>query len=90
MNIPLRHNKSTNTPTELPEARENASDQDVIGFSFTSDWYREWCGFMGRLYGRGKAKTKQSRTVCSKNCDFDYGHPKVKQPKRCKIANLKP
>ena len=26
----------------------------------------------------------------AKNCDFDYGHPKVKQPKRCKIANLKP
>ena len=27
------------------EARENASNQIVIGFSFASDWLRGWCKF---------------------------------------------
>ena len=31
---------------ELPKARENAGDQVVIGFSFVSDWLREWCEFL--------------------------------------------
>ena len=28
-----------------PEARENASDQVMIGFSFASDWLRGWREF---------------------------------------------
>ena len=32
-------------PTKLPKARENAGDQVVIGFSFESDWLREWHEF---------------------------------------------
>ena len=31
--------------TKLPKARENAGDQ--VGFSFASDWLREWRGFFG-------------------------------------------
>ena len=26
-----------------PQARENASNQIMIGFSFASDWLRRWC-----------------------------------------------
>ena len=32
-------------PTNLPKAREYAGDQVVIGFSFESDWLREWHEF---------------------------------------------
>ena len=31
--------------TKLPEAREDAGDQVVIGFSFASDWPRMWHEF---------------------------------------------
>ena len=41
---------------ELPKARENAGDQVVIGFSFVSDWLREWCEFSGPITERSKAK----------------------------------
>ena len=33
----------------LLKARENASDQVVIGFSFTLDWLRLWREFSGLL-----------------------------------------
>ena len=32
-------------PTNLSKARENSTDQVVIGFSFASDWLREWREF---------------------------------------------
>ena len=31
--------------SKLLEARENAGEQGVIGFSFEADWSRTWCKF---------------------------------------------
>ena len=45
---------------KLPKARENAGDQVVIGFSFASDWLREWYEFSGPNTDQSNAKTKQS------------------------------
>ena len=45
--------------TKLPKARENAGDQ--VGFSFASDWLREWREFSGPITERSKAKSMQSR-----------------------------
>ena len=36
--------------SELSKARENAGDQVAIGFSFESDWLREWRKFSGRQF----------------------------------------
>ena len=44
-----------------PQARENASDQVAIGFSFASDWLRGWCEFSRPITERSKAKPMQSR-----------------------------
>ena len=43
------------------EARENASDQVAIGFSFASDCLRGWRGFSKPITERSKAKPMQSR-----------------------------
>ena len=32
--------------TKLPKVRENAGDQATIGFTFASDWLREWVSFL--------------------------------------------
>ena len=37
------------------QSRENAGDQVVIGFSFESDWLKEWCEFSGPITERSKA-----------------------------------
>ena len=34
--------------TKLPKARENAGDQVMIGFRFTSNWSRELCDFFNQ------------------------------------------
>ena len=39
---------------ELPKAREDAGNQVVIGFSFGSDWLREWCEFSGKITTKAK------------------------------------
>ena len=39
---------------ELPKAREDAGNQVVIGFSFGSDWLREWCEFSGKITTKTK------------------------------------
>ena len=49
-------NKKT---TKHPETRENVGDQVVIGFSFESDWLKEWCEFSGPITERSKALTKR-------------------------------
>ena len=36
--------------SELSKARENAGNQVAIGFSFESDWLREWRKFSGRQF----------------------------------------
>ena len=52
-------------PSKLPKVRENADDQVVIGFSFASDWLREWCEFFGTNHraewGKSKAIPDYSR-----------------------------
>ena len=48
--------KTQSKTSKLPEARENACDQVAIGFSFESDWWREWCEFSGPITKRSKAK----------------------------------
>lgn len=42
---------------KLWKARENAEDQVTIGFSFASDWSREWRECSGPITARSKAKT---------------------------------
>ena len=49
-------NKKT---TKHPETRENVGDQVVIGFSFESDWFKEWYEFSGPITERSKALTKR-------------------------------
>ena len=49
-----------NTPNRL-EARENASDQVTIGFSFPSDWLRGWREFSRPITEHSEAKPMQSR-----------------------------
>ena len=41
---------------KLPKARENAGDQVVIGFTFASDWLKEWREFFGPITEQSKAK----------------------------------
>ena len=49
-------NKKT---TKHAETRENVGDQVVIGFSFESDWLKEWYEFSGPITERSKALTKR-------------------------------
>ena len=51
----------TQRKSDLPQARENAGDQVVIGLSFASDWLIECCEFSRRITARSKAKTEQYR-----------------------------
>ena len=46
---------------ELAQARENASGQVAIGFSFAFDWLRGWREFSGPIAERSKAKPMQTR-----------------------------
>ena len=46
---------------KLPEARENASNQEAIGFSFESDGLIKWCEFSGPI--TGDMKQNQSNLV---------------------------
>ena len=50
-------NQSGNNPTD--KTQENVGDQDVIGFSFASDWLRGWHEFSGPITERKKAKPMQ-------------------------------
>ena len=46
-----------NIKTSKPaEARENASDRVVIGFTLTSDWLSWQCEFSGPITERSRAK----------------------------------
>ena len=44
--------------TKLPIVRENAGDQVVSGFRFTSYWLKEWRGVSGPIMERNKAEPK--------------------------------
>lgn len=45
----------------MPKARQNASDQVMVGFSFAFDWLREWREFSRPIKERIKAKSVQPR-----------------------------
>ena len=56
------HRKELKVKTsKIPEARENADDQVVIGLSLASDWLRKWCKFSRPVTERIEAKPWQSR-----------------------------
>ena len=53
--------KPQSKTTKIPKARENAGEPVVIGFSFASDWLKEWSGFSGPIIERRKEKLKHPR-----------------------------
>ena len=60
------HKKPMRTPsktTKLPKAWLNASEQVLIGFSFASDWLREWREFSRPITEWSKSKTKAKKEV---------------------------
>ena len=50
-------NQSGNNTTD--KTQENVGDQDVVGFSFASDWLRGWHEFSGPITERNKVKPMQ-------------------------------
>ena len=55
----LKANENSKEKKQQPkcfEAQENVGDQVMIGFSFETDWLREWCKFSGPITVRSKAK----------------------------------
>lgn len=60
---------------KLSDARENASDHVVIGFSqFDSDWFRKWCEFSRPITKRSKAKAKPSRVTFATQSKITFVH----------------
>ena len=56
--------KSLKEPTKLkksklPKARENVSEQVMIGFSFASDWLTEWREVSGSITEWSETKSMQ-------------------------------
>ena len=45
--------------SKLPKARENVSEQVMIGFSFASDWLTEWREVSGSITKRSETKSMQ-------------------------------
>ena len=56
--IPLIANELKVKTAKSPKARENAGDQVVIGFSFVSDWLRDWRESSGPMTERSKTKQR--------------------------------
>ena len=54
--IPLIANELKVKTAKSPKARENAGDQVVIGFSFASDWLRDWRESSGPMTEQSKTK----------------------------------
>ena len=76
-NISKSQGKLKAKTSKLPEARENACDQVAIGFSFESDWWREWCEFSGPITKRSKAKPKGNGLSTSFSTNT-LGRPRIK------------
>ena len=60
------HKQPMRTPsktTKLPKAWLNASEQVLIGFSFASDWLRQWREFSRPITELSKSKTKAKKEV---------------------------
>ena len=58
LKIPLIANELKVKTAKSPKARENAGDQVVIGFSFASDWLRDWRESSGPMTERSKTKQR--------------------------------
>ena len=58
---PIKAKIIQNKTSKLPQARENACDQVVFGFSFESDWLRKWREFSESNTAWRKSKPKLSR-----------------------------
>ena len=58
LKIPLIANELKVKTAKSPKARENAGDQVVIGFSFVSDWLRDWRESSGPMTERSKTKQR--------------------------------
>ena len=56
LKIPLIANELKVKTAKSPKTRENAGDQVVIGFSFASDWLRDWRESSGPMTERSKTK----------------------------------
>ena len=57
-----RHNETTSRTFCSPSTlKENAGNQVGIGFSFASDWPRDWREFYRPITERSTANIKQSR-----------------------------
>ena len=56
LKIPLIANELKVKTAKSPKALENAGDQVVIGFSFVSDWLRDWRESSGPMTERSKTK----------------------------------
>ena len=56
--------------TKLPKERENTDDQVMIGYSFTSEWLREWCKFSGPITEQSKPKLKLSQITLDTHKNF--------------------
>ena len=61
-------------------AREDASNQVAIGFSFASDWLRKWQEFSEPITKRNKAKPKQPGIIFNTKLKIVVGdNNKVKE-----------
>ena len=55
---------------KLPKEREITDDQVMIGYSFTSEWLREWCKFSGPITEQSKPKLKLSQITLDTDKNF--------------------
>ena len=60
-NIPRSQSELKANTSKRREARENASDQVAIGFSFASDWLKKWREISRPITELSNAKPMQSR-----------------------------
>ena len=66
------------------QARENACDQDMIGFGFTSYWLRKWREFYQPITERSDAKPKQKRNYFRHSLYLIDCNYLIPTPRRCK------
>ena len=65
---------------DLLEARENASEQMGIGFSFVFDWLRWWRQVSGPITERSEVKKNQSNPYSTLPCITDGVAPSFFSP----------
>ena len=70
--------------TKLPKERENTDDQVMIGYSFTSEWLREWCNFSGPITEQSKPKLKLSQITLDTHKNFSNSTLSIRKVMRRK------